>query len=348
MHITVLLPFLLLAVGTPAFGGPLPSEPALQPQENFDLTRFMGKWHDIAVASNCPWIQKHKDHLSAGTIEINQGVTSNTLNLTRTAIRRGECKQKFMSYEVTDTSGKLSYHNAKWKADVDAYVVRTNYHEYAIVVMRTQKQGGNKTTTLKLYGRSPDLRSSLVEEFTQLAKEQGLNDDAIIILTKTKECVPGNPAQLPEIQRLKRNVVLPSPEEGSAVDTPMFINEDSCMSPPDAGPCFAMFSRYFYNSTLMACQEFIFGGCLGNQNNFLTEKACLQTCRTEAACRLPIAPGKCTGQEQLWAFDSISGKCVSFKYGGCKGNGNKFYSQRECEEYCGVIKDGDEDLMKVN
>lgn len=47
--------------------------------------------------------------------------------------------------------------------------------------------------------------------------------------------------------------------------------------------------------------------------------------------------GPCKAFVNLWAFDSSVGKCVSFKYGGCKGNGNKFYSQKECEEYCGVM-----------
>ena len=55
---------------------------------------------------------------------------------------------------------------------------------------------------------------------------------------------------------------------------------------------------------------------------------------------MPIDAGSCNTHVELWAFDSKAGKCVSFKYRGCQGNGNKFYSQKECEEYCGVMKDG--------
>lgn len=40
----------------------------------------------------------------------------------------------------------------EWSADVDAYVVHTNYDEYALVVMFKQQRGGNKTTSVKLYG----------------------------------------------------------------------------------------------------------------------------------------------------------------------------------------------------
>uniref|UniRef100_A0A8C0FN50 BPTI/Kunitz inhibitor domain-containing protein n=1 Tax=Bubo bubo TaxID=30461 RepID=A0A8C0FN50_BUBBB len=123
-----------------------------------------------------------------------------------------------------------------------------------------------------------------------------------------------------------------------------------------------MLSRFFYNSSSMACETFLYGGCLGNGNNFYSEKECLQACRTEgergehrggatardvpllrhqreserAACRLPIAQGPCQKPVTRWAFDAAQGKCIMFSYGGCKGNGNQFYSEKECKEYCGA------------
>uniref|UniRef100_A0A674IW47 BPTI/Kunitz inhibitor domain-containing protein n=1 Tax=Terrapene triunguis TaxID=2587831 RepID=A0A674IW47_9SAUR len=128
--------------------------------------------------------------------------------------------------------------------------------------------------------------------------------------------------------------------------------------------------RFFYNSSSMACETFHYGGCLGNGNNFPSEKECLQTCRTEgkeATCsraasvegaqrsgdsseksargqnetkQLPIVPGPCQQPVMLWAFDATQGKCTTFNYGGCQGNGNKFYTEKECKEYCGVPADG--------
>uniref|UniRef100_A0A8D0FYG2 Alpha-1-microglobulin/bikunin precursor n=1 Tax=Strix occidentalis caurina TaxID=311401 RepID=A0A8D0FYG2_STROC len=119
-----------------------------------------------------------------------------------------------------------------------------------------------------------------------------------------------------------------------------------------------MLSRFFYNSSSMACETFLYGGCLGNGNNFYSEKECLQACRTEgergdrdtswwewprtprvqhpSACRLPIAQGPCQKSVTRWAFDAAQGKCIMFSYGGCKGNGNQFYSEKECKEYCGA------------
>ncbi|RXM28621.1 Protein AMBP [Acipenser ruthenus] len=149
-------------------------------------------------------------------------------------------------------------------------------------------------------GRTQELRPSLLAEFKQFALEQGFGEDTFQILPKT----------------------------------------DSCKLPQDQGPCFGYETRFFYNATLMTCQEFSYGGCLGNENNFVTEKECLQSCRTEAVCRLPIQSGSCTTSTELWAFDSTSGKCVPFKYSSCQGNGNRFYTQKECEEYCGTLRDG--------
>ena len=42
---------------------------------------------------------------------------------------------------------------AEWGADVDAYVVHTNYNEYAIVIMIKQKSSEVKSTSVKLYSK---------------------------------------------------------------------------------------------------------------------------------------------------------------------------------------------------
>lgn len=59
------------------------------------------------------------------------------------------------------------------------------------------------------------------------------------------------------------------------------LSADSCRLSQDSGPCSGMVSRFFYNSSSMACETFLYGGCLGNGNNFYSEKECLQACRTE-------------------------------------------------------------------
>uniref|UniRef100_A0A8B9NEV1 Alpha-1-microglobulin/bikunin precursor n=1 Tax=Accipiter nisus TaxID=211598 RepID=A0A8B9NEV1_9AVES len=141
------------------------------------------------------------------------------------------------------------------------------------------------------------------------------------------------------------------PTCGYPIQAPMpHLYADSCRLSQDSGPCSGMVSRFFYNSSSMACETFLYGGCLGNGNNFYSEKECLQACRTEegfqewpqtphppvptAACRLPVIQGPCQKPVTRWAFDAARGKCITFSYGGCKGNGNQFYSEKECKEYC--------------
>ncbi|KAF5887001.1 protein AMBP, partial [Clarias magur] len=335
----VFVSLLLAGVGL-IHAGPLPAEPLLQTQENFDLDRFLGKWYDVASASNCPWRNKHKGDSPIGSLELQRSDTPNALSMTRIMSRRGECKMITGNYMETETPGRFYYHSVKWSADVDAYVVHTNYDEYALVVMFKQQRGGNKTTSVKLYGRKKELRPTLIEDFKTLVAEQGMSADTVSIKQNKGDCVPGQKtAPATEVQpKTRRSVVLPPSDEGSADGIPIFKGENSCIGTPDPGPCFGMLHRFHYNSSIMTCQRFEYGGCMGNQNNFLTEKECLQTCRTEAACRLPMDAGPCKMSHQFWAFDSANGKCVSFTYGGCDGNGNRFYTQKECEEYCGVSR----------
>lgn len=52
-----------------------------------------------------------------------------------------------------------------------------------------------------------------------------------------------------------------------------------CREPQDVGPCSDYTVRWWYNRATYQCQQFVYGGCLGNGNNFETELACLQRCR---------------------------------------------------------------------
>lgn len=53
---------------------------------------------------------------------------------------------------------------------------------------------------------------------------------------------------------------------------------DFCYLPSVCGNCKALFRRYFFNTTSHQCEEFIYGGCGGNRNNFKTESECFQAC----------------------------------------------------------------------
>uniref|UniRef100_A0A8C6Y2K3 BPTI/Kunitz inhibitor domain-containing protein n=1 Tax=Naja naja TaxID=35670 RepID=A0A8C6Y2K3_NAJNA len=51
-----------------------------------------------------------------------------------------------------------------------------------------------------------------------------------------------------------------------------------CYLPTETGPCEALITHFYYNSTLNKCQKFIYGGCGGNANNFKMRDECQRTC----------------------------------------------------------------------
>ncbi|KAK2819033.1 hypothetical protein Q5P01_024594 [Channa striata] len=335
-------------------GVPVLPEPLYTTQENFDLARFLGTWHDIAVATTCQHMQNHRGDAAIGKLVLQKDVAEDKLKMTRTSLRHGTCKEISGDFELTTTPGRFSYHVAKWGVDVDAYVVHTNYNEYAIMILSKQKSSGQKSTSVKLYSRTMDVRATVMDDFKTLVRQQGMSDDTIITKKNKGDCVPGEQVvettPQPELQRVRRNLVpslAPSDDEGSGLEIPLFNGGEDCKAALDVGPCLGSHLRYYYNSSSMSCELFHYGGCLGNKNNFNSERECLQRCRTEAVCRLPMAAQPCTGQPPIWAFDSTNGLCVSYKQGFCQANGNKFYSKAECQEYCGVAKE-DEDLLNTN
>ncbi|NXL23913.1 SPIT1 inhibitor, partial [Setophaga kirtlandii] len=55
--------------------------------------------------------------------------------------------------------------------------------------------------------------------------------------------------------------------------------EEHCLTPKKVGWCRGSFPRWFYNPSLQQCEEFIFGGCKPNKNNYLREEECELACK---------------------------------------------------------------------
>eukprot|EP01084_Bolivina_argentea_P158192 275596_1 len=53
---------------------------------------------------------------------------------------------------------------------------------------------------------------------------------------------------------------------------------DICSLQSETGPCDAYIPRYFYNKYASKCEQFVYGGCKGNDNNFKTISDCERTC----------------------------------------------------------------------
>ena len=144
-------------------------------------------------------------------------------------------------------------------------------------------------------------------------------------------------------------------------------DKDFCKLPSAVGDCRAAIPRWYYNEESKECEEFIWGGCDGNANNFATKAKCELRCKEEVQeqsidqesreavskgqsseesngkrmnneiCDLPEDGGRCRALLERYRFNSETNQCEIFQYGGCGGNENNFEDIHDCEKAC-VLK----------
>ncbi|XP_050405738.1 actinia tenebrosa protease inhibitors [Patella vulgata] len=110
--------------------------------------------------------------------------------------------------------------------------------------------------------------------------------------------------------------------------------KNACHNMMDIGPCDAAFKRFYFNMVSNKCEEFSYGGCAGNTNNFLTLKDCATHCEEINVCQQPKAEGPCENLYERYYFNAKENHCEKFKYGGCQGNGNNFMTLLDCMSKC--------------
>ncbi|XP_019967707.1 kunitz-type protease inhibitor 1-like [Paralichthys olivaceus] len=52
-----------------------------------------------------------------------------------------------------------------------------------------------------------------------------------------------------------------------------------CLAAVKVGPCRGAFPRWHYDAITGVCEQFVFGGCKPNNNNYVTKEECLSTCK---------------------------------------------------------------------
>ncbi|XP_055450786.1 kunitz-type protease inhibitor 2 isoform X1 [Psammomys obesus] len=148
---------------------------------------------------------------------------------------------------------------------------------------------------------------------------------------------------------------------------------ESCGVSKVVGRCRASIPRWWYNVTDGSCQLFVYGGCEGNGNNYLSKEECLEKCagvteRTiegvagnrngadssvlsvprkqdseglageifnyEEYCVPKADTGPCRAAFRQWYYDVEKSSCDSFIYGGCRGNRNRYLSREKCMQRC--------------
>ncbi|XP_030633148.1 kunitz-type protease inhibitor 2 [Chanos chanos] len=146
--------------------------------------------------------------------------------------------------------------------------------------------------------------------------------------------------------------------EGPATPLPEMTSDEfaaKCQAPPLTGHCRAAHRRYYYNPATGTCEQFIYGGCRGNQNNYETAEECQTTCTVrvvpssrkstedqetgddQEACMAPSEPGPCRAYFKMFFYEPSSGSCQPFVYGGCRGNSNRYSTVEECMSRCAGV-----------
>ncbi|XP_071814642.1 tissue factor pathway inhibitor-like isoform X2 [Apostichopus japonicus] len=112
--------------------------------------------------------------------------------------------------------------------------------------------------------------------------------------------------------------------------------KDICRLRPRTGRCKANLQRWFYSPAERRCKPFVYGGCDGNNNNFLSVGECNFTCAVDRPmfCFMEAEYGLCNGRVRRWFFNRKTRQCEIFLSSGCKANRNYFISRAVCEKTC--------------
>ncbi|XP_059132369.1 kunitz-type protease inhibitor 2 isoform X1 [Peromyscus eremicus] len=71
---------------------------------------------------------------------------------------------------------------------------------------------------------------------------------------------------------------VPRKQDSEDLSGEIFSYEEYCVPKAVTGPCRAAFPRWYYDAEKNSCDSFIYGGCRGNKNSYLSREACMQRC----------------------------------------------------------------------
>ncbi|XP_073497552.1 kunitz-type protease inhibitor 2 [Phyllobates terribilis] len=147
------------------------------------------------------------------------------------------------------------------------------------------------------------------------------------------------------------------PSEAMVSDTTV---PEYCSGPGVTGNCRAAFPRWYYDAESKSCRAFIYGGCGGSTNNHMSEQDCMAKCPANAPkpepakvhapekgdfkeyCAAPAYTGPCRAAFKRWYYDSSTGTCQTFVFGGCKPKSNNYMTETDCKDMCSGRTEGDD------
>lgn len=158
---------------------------SVQPQKNFDLQRFAGKWYRVGLAYDSPSFIPYRSRLtiSMGIVDPKE---NGDVKMTMWSLKPSGCQRKVYIYEKTSVPGVFNYYSTRHKRVKDVTVVETNYTEYAIVFKH--KKFNKEYTQVALYGRNKSLRADLMEKFRAYATARGFSRESILTPPPADNC----------------------------------------------------------------------------------------------------------------------------------------------------------------
>ncbi|KAL8174237.1 UNVERIFIED_CONTAM: hypothetical protein K2H54_040725 [Gekko kuhli] len=144
----------------------------ISPRADFDPSQFTGKWHLVAVASECAYLRdsyRKADGVSM-VISMNETTPQSPMWVSTFYPLRGECFHIKQMYSPTRTPGR--YLLTGRGLPVDVVVGETDYSSYAIIFYQKSQK-----ITVKIYGRTRQLSDSITDKFDQIVADVGLNED---------------------------------------------------------------------------------------------------------------------------------------------------------------------------
>ncbi|XP_023687588.1 neutrophil gelatinase-associated lipocalin [Paramormyrops kingsleyae] len=159
----------------------------VQPQKDFDLRKFGGKWYRVGLAYDSLAFARYRSRfrISMGTLT---PLSNGDAELTMYEMGLTGCQPISYVYEKAAVPGVFKYFSTRHHRVKDIMVVETNYNEYALVLKN--KKIDKELTQVALYGRSQKLRPELVEKFREFSLSLGFSRESILTPSATDDCGP--------------------------------------------------------------------------------------------------------------------------------------------------------------